>query len=477
MSKVGRNDPCPCGSGKKYKNCCMSKDKAEEKQQQAARQVALPRAAGLPEKPPAPPDPQAEASQQFWEELQAQDYEGQIALFHRTLEEEPELIDGELAFEFFNDIYYKMVDRNERDRFEALAEALKARRPEAYASEAGYILDWRITNALAEGRVEAVHPMAEAMAETAEKHIDQFFNLMDQLAYHNQLAALISMTRLAWPHIKDSPQILGLGEFATQAADYLVFDHLSRNAAPDSNDPALLAQIEPYTKLDLALFSDYVARLAGQAQRSWTMADFEFEPPDREDSLYTWDDEEEDFDDEEDSDEEDYDKEGDIDEGRQNLYLLSTEFLGYLYHQEKVPYARGELARSQLYEYILMRHDRELEPAESLRRGPGRKKDKAAPHGPSHPLCPDRRSLDRFLGELLGFFNPQHYKAVATFELIPAWLRFLEARRLIDPQQRRQTLADLRGLDTELLKILKNYPDPALREAMENWRSEADTEL
>ena len=24
--KVGRNDPCPCGSGKKYKNCCMRKD-------------------------------------------------------------------------------------------------------------------------------------------------------------------------------------------------------------------------------------------------------------------------------------------------------------------------------------------------------------------------------------------------------------------------------------------------------------------
>ena len=26
MPKVGRNDPCPCGSGKKYKNCCMNKD-------------------------------------------------------------------------------------------------------------------------------------------------------------------------------------------------------------------------------------------------------------------------------------------------------------------------------------------------------------------------------------------------------------------------------------------------------------------
>jgi uncharacterized protein len=24
--KIGRNDPCPCGSGKKYKQCCINKD-------------------------------------------------------------------------------------------------------------------------------------------------------------------------------------------------------------------------------------------------------------------------------------------------------------------------------------------------------------------------------------------------------------------------------------------------------------------
>ncbi|MEF3168618.1 MAG: SEC-C domain-containing protein [Deltaproteobacteria bacterium] len=28
--KVGRNDPCPCGSGKKYKKCCLARDEAEE---------------------------------------------------------------------------------------------------------------------------------------------------------------------------------------------------------------------------------------------------------------------------------------------------------------------------------------------------------------------------------------------------------------------------------------------------------------
>ncbi len=25
--KIGRNDPCPCGSGKKYKKCCLNSQK------------------------------------------------------------------------------------------------------------------------------------------------------------------------------------------------------------------------------------------------------------------------------------------------------------------------------------------------------------------------------------------------------------------------------------------------------------------
>jgi tetratricopeptide (TPR) repeat protein len=28
MPKISRNDPCPCGSGQKYKRCCMNKDQA-----------------------------------------------------------------------------------------------------------------------------------------------------------------------------------------------------------------------------------------------------------------------------------------------------------------------------------------------------------------------------------------------------------------------------------------------------------------
>lgn len=28
--KIGRNDKCPCGSGKKYKNCCLESGKYEK---------------------------------------------------------------------------------------------------------------------------------------------------------------------------------------------------------------------------------------------------------------------------------------------------------------------------------------------------------------------------------------------------------------------------------------------------------------
>jgi tetratricopeptide (TPR) repeat protein len=31
MEKIGRNEPCPCGSGKKYKRCCLANDLETER--------------------------------------------------------------------------------------------------------------------------------------------------------------------------------------------------------------------------------------------------------------------------------------------------------------------------------------------------------------------------------------------------------------------------------------------------------------
>jgi tetratricopeptide (TPR) repeat protein len=42
MAKLGRNDPCPCGSGKKYKRCCLEKDEAAEREKALAAVASRP---------------------------------------------------------------------------------------------------------------------------------------------------------------------------------------------------------------------------------------------------------------------------------------------------------------------------------------------------------------------------------------------------------------------------------------------------
>ena len=41
MPKTGRNEPCPCGSGKKYKKCCLAGDEDLERQAMAAAALEI----------------------------------------------------------------------------------------------------------------------------------------------------------------------------------------------------------------------------------------------------------------------------------------------------------------------------------------------------------------------------------------------------------------------------------------------------
>ena len=41
MPKTGRNDPCPCGSGNKYKHCCLERDRAAEFAPAVRQRLAL----------------------------------------------------------------------------------------------------------------------------------------------------------------------------------------------------------------------------------------------------------------------------------------------------------------------------------------------------------------------------------------------------------------------------------------------------
>ena len=47
--KINRNDPCPCGSGNKYKKCCWEKDEKLKQEQRAASATAGAALGGIPQ--------------------------------------------------------------------------------------------------------------------------------------------------------------------------------------------------------------------------------------------------------------------------------------------------------------------------------------------------------------------------------------------------------------------------------------------
>ena len=488
----GRNGLCHCGSGRKYKKCCLLKDQVAEQERFSRSQSErreLPRAdsartaaivsapnqlpsqpkAASPPAPARPLDPRIKAINDRWGEFESLDNDDERrALFVRTLDE-PELMDDEMAFEMLNNLYGSAVKSGERDQWADLVDQLRERLPDVYAIGHKYSLQWRIVNALAGSRSESLTALAREMAETAGDDVDQFVRVIDPLAYHGKLEVLAKASRIAWPLIRDSSDILwGQSDFARWGADCTLFERLEQSRELDGHDPELIEQIRFFFEdLQLDQFAEYVSYLGGQANRTWSLSDFQKPPKGRPAKTRMQDSD----------DEESGDKQSTPDDEGAALTWLLDEFVDYARHQEGVPYTKAALARDNISLYIRDREAGKLEPRQSMlaeMMNPQRK-PRLKPRIPDHPLCTDRETLDRYFAGLLRFMNPQHYDVAATFELIPAWLGFLESRRLIESGQRETTLAELRDLQATLLKLWESdRTDPALADNLLRWNESAE---
>ena len=468
---IGRNDPCPCGSGKKYKKCCLLKDE-EEARKKAAEAVTKPAPVEKPKvaeplmsaKPPAvehshsPPDPRMDAMLERLEEFQDSDYERRIEIFRQSIEED--LMDEEQAFEMLNPLFEQAVERNERDRFDALTEELRQRLPEVYRLEEHYILEWRIINALAAGRYEQSGELTREMALLAHKRLDVWDWVERRMAYHGQLPALVESVRLAWPKISEATGMMSWAKtgFSQRAIQYELLSYVAQTPAPDPNDPALLDRLKFFDDdIRMERLTAILNCLAGRSNRQWAMDDFRLTPPGG-----TWRKKQKVVD-------EAYEK------GAQNLFDLAMAFVAYAHSVTGAPYTKAEMAAQEILRFILRRERRTLEYQEGVYNstlGPDER-----PGGPAkkfkeyeHLLCPDRERLDRYLANLFNPVTADNHTASAMMELIPAWLRFVESQGLIDSELRDRTLRDLSPVAGDLRKTLgESTNDPALEQAMSRW--------
>jgi hypothetical protein len=476
QTNIGRNDPCHCGSGKKYKKCCLAKD--EEAKQAANAELGTTAADSDSSKEVETRrkevDPHIEVFNARLKDFEAADYEGKFSIFNRTLDD-PELMDGEMAFEMLHDLFRYTNERGERNRFSVLVESLREHLPETYAAEASFFLKWRIINALVQAGSGDVASLFLELAQQAGKDIDIFNRAEEMIAYHGQLSALVDAMRLAWPKVKSSGNVVswGVDEFCMRAISYELLHFANHTPGPIVPNTGLLERLEFYSEIDPELISKYLSHLTGQDARTWTMNDFVLSPPRRK----RW---EEEDDNEEATGENTIQKNGEV-----NLHHLTIGFLGYLRRVEGVPYSKGELGRRELHQFILDRHNGKLEYRESMLqstlRDIDRRKGRKLP--PIRKYCryenillPDPERLDHYLAGLLDMINQLYHRASALFEIIPAWLRFLEMHRLIDAEARTQTLSHLAPLAGSLGRIFNKYiDDPGPCQALNGWREKAET--
>jgi hypothetical protein len=75
-ARPGRNEPCHCGSGKKYKQCCLAKDEAEARQAraEAADQEPVP----TQEAPVVPERTRKHETQQPWKKASTHGFQHRV---------------------------------------------------------------------------------------------------------------------------------------------------------------------------------------------------------------------------------------------------------------------------------------------------------------------------------------------------------------------------------------------------------------
>ena len=346
-----------------------------------------------------------------------------------------------------------------RMRFAEFISALRERLPAVFDQGAHYYLDWCLLDALAESRHEVVPSLTRELAARAGRDVDIFNRASEVLAYHGELEVLVEALRIAWPGVRDSDNVVpwGISEFAERGCSHEIYNYVEQTDAPDPVDSFLLDRVRFYVENPSEDYlREFIGSLTGKSGRVWQSEDFDMRPP-RKRSRDMWDDPEDEI--------------QHRDQGATNLSRLINEFVGYLRREEGVPFPRGELVRRELYRYFVHRNKGDLDPRPSMLEqamNPNLKLPK--PPRPAHPLCPERVTLDVHLGEIMGMMSLRYHVAAALFQAIPAWLRFLESRRLIDAATTKKVATELAPLHATLLEIWEQYTDdPLLYRQGKEW--------
>ncbi len=432
--KFGRNDPCLCGSGKKYKRCCLQKNASDP----LVSNALLDRTKSLFAKTPEDPnDPWILLREKF---KSADGFESKSDVFAASLDQE--LFDQEMALSMLEDLSIAAFRAGSVIQFLELAQVFRDKRPSIFDESSHWYLHIMINAALTCKRNEQVSDLFFEMSEKlSDEGIDPYSWTVDQLAYHGQLQILNDGIKKSWQWIEKSTEIVPWvkEQYLHRIIDYTVFVYIERlgQKAPfiaRGDDPGLLESLSPWQKwIRTDVLIQQVSFIVGNHKPQYQIEDFN-------DSLTNWRD-------------------------------LTWEFLGYLRLFHGIPFTRAANQRELILEYLAERRRGKLikKPDLMKRLDPNFRPPKQKV--PQHPLCPDRETMEIFANKQQTLFAVDLYKVASLAEAIPTWLEFLHDRGLLTDRMLSEASQDLKALLINLGNLLEKRIDEPLfarsfREAM-----------
>jgi len=444
MKEIGRNDPCPCGSGKKYKKCCMEKDMKKKQSQGQNWELDNEEYFSEDEILADEENENQKERDEFdnvWDEFIDSDFDDKVAIIKRLFKL-PDLQDEDFFFELFNNLNDSAETKVQRNKFSALVKELKEEIPSIYRDLVGFLLHTVISNKVSDKDVSDVSPLFLEFAAHADQDIDYFNMIVDLLAYHGQLELLTEGFRIAWEKVKDSNNVVpwGINEFAERGIDFEIFSYLEHAKNPEARNPKLLKRIEYYVEeIDLEYHDLYFSTFLRMGSPTWKLESLNINPNVSSKSKKI--------------------------NCSNNIWFLSNEFLDYLHRDKKIPYSKAALMRADMSDYLINRLNGRF--------GKPPKKLKTKPKGTNltKVLCPDRLTFDDYLFNLASFLNARYYRAWALYESVPYWLSFLELNDLIDEDESYQAYNSILPLFPVLIEDLKFMKDDeiALQALSKAW--------
>ncbi|MCP4418401.1 MAG: SEC-C domain-containing protein [Chloroflexi bacterium] len=458
---IGRNAPCHCGSGKKYKKCCLRKDRAAQSQKTAVTKdqdvsivpapvniepTPLLEFSAIDDSSPIPEvkeiDPLQERINAFWEKFMDAPYEKQWVAATKMLADEPELCDGEMVFEITNTLFGQAVTTGEMGRFKQLLDQLEVVVPDSYHQELAHILEWRIQMALIEEEEANLEQHFFQFGPLAGDKLDIYYRIISMLAYHGKLDILYQGMRQARPFVAEGADLVpwAYDEFTGKLADLDLIYLAAHYPDMTVNDPILQQHFAEY---ELTLIPEIVSHhldyRSGRRTVALTLSDFALTKDKKKES-------------------------------QQNHSYLLTAYSHYATHEEGYALTKVWMFDEQLSRYLAQRRDGELGKSGSGHGRRSKKRHRRRKNKNQHPLCPDAQTLDQFMAQLMGFMSFQYYEACALFELTPAWLRFLIKHNLLDEETQQETIISLSYIKKHLIEIVdKQLSDPTMKENLVDW--------